>query len=110
MTRPPGRSSRPLMQLSPKAVERATSPETLGGKCYLRPKWAMRSSSIFTRPQIVSTHSTLSNCMSGQTLYDKIWDAHVVHEGNGEPSLLYIDRHLVHEVTSPQAFEGLSLH
>src|SRR5579864_8064333 len=41
------------------------------------------------------------------TLYDKIWDAHLVHEADGEASVLYIDRHLVHEVTSPQAFEGL---
>jgi 3-isopropylmalate/(R)-2-methylmalate dehydratase large subunit len=43
----------------------------------------------------------------GKTLYDKIWDTHVVHEAAGESSVLYIDRHLVHEVTSPQAFEGL---
>jgi len=43
----------------------------------------------------------------GKTLYDKIWDAHVVHEAEGESTVLYIDRHLVHEVTSPQAFEGL---
>ena len=42
-----------------------------------------------------------------KTLYDKIWDAHLVHEAKGEASVLYIDRHLVHEVTSPQAFEGL---
>jgi 3-isopropylmalate/(R)-2-methylmalate dehydratase large subunit len=45
--------------------------------------------------------------MAGKTLYDKIWDAHLVHEAPGESSVLYIDRHLVHEVTSPQAFEGL---
>jgi 3-isopropylmalate/(R)-2-methylmalate dehydratase large subunit len=43
----------------------------------------------------------------GKTLFDKIWDAHLVHEAPGESSILYIDRHLVHEVTSPQAFEGL---
>ncbi len=42
-----------------------------------------------------------------KTLYDKIWDAHLVHEAPGESSVLYIDRHLVHEVTTPQAFEGL---
>ncbi len=42
-----------------------------------------------------------------RTLYDKIWDAHVVHEAEDGTCLLYIDRHLVHEVTSPQAFEGL---
>ncbi|MGZ5936567.1 MAG: 3-isopropylmalate dehydratase large subunit [Rhizomicrobium sp.] len=44
---------------------------------------------------------------SPRTLYDKIWDAHLVHEAPGESAMLYIDRHLVHEVTSPQAFEGL---
>ena len=44
-----------------------------------------------------------------KTLYDKIWDAHLVHEEADGTSLLYIDRHLVHEVTSPQAFEGLRL-
>jgi 3-isopropylmalate/(R)-2-methylmalate dehydratase large subunit len=42
-----------------------------------------------------------------RTLFDKLWDAHVVREAAGEPALLYIDLHLVHEVTSPQAFEGL---
>ena len=47
--------------------------------------------------------------MSPKTLYDKIWDAHVAHEEADGTSLLYIDRHLVHEVTSPQAFEGLRL-
>ena len=44
-----------------------------------------------------------------KTLYDKIWDAHVVSEDADGTSLLYIDRHLVHEVTSPQAFEGLRM-
>ncbi len=44
-----------------------------------------------------------------KTLFQKIWDAHVVHEAPGKPSLIYIDRHLIHEVTSPQAFEGLRL-
>ena len=42
-----------------------------------------------------------------KTLFDKIWDKHLVHEEDGKPSLLYIDLHLIHEVTSPQAFEGL---
>jgi 3-isopropylmalate/(R)-2-methylmalate dehydratase large subunit len=41
------------------------------------------------------------------TMYDKIWEAHVVREAPGEPSLIYIDRHLIHEGTSPQAFSGL---
>src|SRR5438105_9862977 len=44
---------------------------------------------------------------SPRTLFDKLWDAHVVHAAAGEPALLYIDLHLVHEVTSPQAFDGL---
>jgi 3-isopropylmalate/(R)-2-methylmalate dehydratase large subunit len=47
--------------------------------------------------------------MSPKTLYDKIWDAHVAHEADDGTCLLYIDRHLVHEVTSPQAFEGLRI-
>ncbi len=47
--------------------------------------------------------------MKPKTMFEKIWEAHVVHEEAGQPSLLYIDRHLVHEVTSPQAFEGLRL-
>ncbi|KPV40430.1 isopropylmalate isomerase [Thiohalorhabdus denitrificans] len=47
--------------------------------------------------------------MSGKTLLDKLWDAHVVETDDNGVSLLYIDRHLVHEVTSPQAFEGLRL-
>jgi 3-isopropylmalate/(R)-2-methylmalate dehydratase large subunit len=44
-----------------------------------------------------------------KTLYDKIWDDHLVHEDNDGTTLLYVDRHLVHEVTSPQAFEGLRI-
>jgi 3-isopropylmalate/(R)-2-methylmalate dehydratase large subunit len=47
--------------------------------------------------------------MSGQTLFQKLWDAHVVHVEADGTTLLYIDRHLVHEVTSPQAFEGLKM-
>ncbi|CAN7499430.1 3-isopropylmalate dehydratase large subunit [Knoellia sp. LjRoot47] len=45
----------------------------------------------------------------GKTLAEKVWDAHVVRRGEGEPDLLYIDLHLLHEVTSPQAFDGLRL-
>ena len=44
-----------------------------------------------------------------KTLYDKIWDAHMVRESQDDTSIIYVDRHLVHEVTSPQAFEGLRL-
>ena len=47
--------------------------------------------------------------MVAKTLYDKLWDSHVVHEDADGTCLIYIDRHLVHEVTSPQAFEGLRL-
>jgi 3-isopropylmalate/(R)-2-methylmalate dehydratase large subunit len=47
--------------------------------------------------------------MAGRTLYDKLWDAHVVRQNEDGTCLIYIDRHLVHEVTSPQAFEGLRL-
>ncbi len=47
--------------------------------------------------------------MSARTLYDKLWDAHVVRDNGDGTSLIYIDRHLVHEVTSPQAFEGLRM-
>ncbi len=45
--------------------------------------------------------------MTGKTLFDKVWDAHVVESKEGYPDLLYIDRHFIHEVTSPQAFDGL---
>ena len=45
--------------------------------------------------------------MPPSTLFEKIWNAHLVHEAPGQPSLIYIDRHLIHEGTSPQAFAGL---
>jgi 3-isopropylmalate/(R)-2-methylmalate dehydratase large subunit len=44
---------------------------------------------------------------AARTLFDKIWDRHLVQQGPGAPAILYIDLHLVHEVTSPQAFDGL---
>ena len=47
--------------------------------------------------------------MAGSTLYDKLWDSHVVHENDDGTCLIYIDRHLLHEVTSPQAFSGLRM-
>ncbi|WP_431046592.1 3-isopropylmalate dehydratase large subunit [Roseateles sp. L2-2] len=55
--------------------------------------------------------ANISNAHAGspRTLYDKLWDEHVVHTEEDGTSVLYIDRHLVHEVTSPQAFEGLDL-
>ncbi len=53
--------------------------------------------------------NTDTSTMAGRTLYDKLWDAHVVRQNPDGTVLLYIDRQLVHEVTSPQAFEGLRL-
>src|SRR5215213_10433046 len=51
----------------------------------------------------------MSEKSSPRTLSEKLWDRHLVHEAPGEQDLLYIDMHLVHEVTSPQAFDGLRL-
>ena len=45
----------------------------------------------------------------GKTLSEKVWDEHIVRSAEGEPDLLFIDLHLIHEVTSPQAFDGLRL-
>ena len=47
--------------------------------------------------------------MPPKTIFEKIWDSHVVHEEAGQPTILYVDLHLVHEVTSPQAFDGLRM-
>ena len=58
---------------------------------------------------ISSTHLTPLSPSSQSTLYDKLWAAHLVHTDTDGTSLIYIDRHLVHEVTSPQAFEGLEI-
>jgi 3-isopropylmalate/(R)-2-methylmalate dehydratase large subunit len=51
----------------------------------------------------------VNDAMSKKTLFEKIWDNHVIQQEQGKPSIIYIDLHLVHEVTSPQAFEGLRL-
>jgi 3-isopropylmalate/(R)-2-methylmalate dehydratase large subunit len=51
----------------------------------------------------------MGKTLSGKTLSEKVWERHVVHRADGEPDLLYIDLHLVHEVTSPQAFDGLRM-
>jgi 3-isopropylmalate/(R)-2-methylmalate dehydratase large subunit len=53
--------------------------------------------------------ATTREATMGRTLAEKVWDAHLVRRAEGEPDLLYIDLHLVHEVTSPQAFDGLRL-
>src|SRR5438552_2772603 len=55
------------------------------------------------------TISCFRSSNMGLTLYDKLWDSHVVHLEDDGTALLYIDRHLVHEVTSPQAYEGLKV-
>src|SRR5256885_11832038 len=59
-------------------------------------------------PKISPRHQPFENAM-GRTLYDKIFDEHVIHTEDDGTAVLYIDRHLVHEVTSPQAFEGLRM-
>src|ERR671914_861968 len=56
-----------------------------------------------------SEHEVEGERAMGKTLAEKVWDEHVVRSTPGEPDLLYIDLHLVHEVTSPQAFDGLRL-
>ena len=53
--------------------------------------------------------SPTTNPAGPRTISQKVWDNHVVHSAPGEPDVLYIDLHLVHEVTSPQAFEGLRM-
>src|SRR6056297_1145674 len=56
-----------------------------------------------------SPQSPAPRTASPRTMFEKIWDSHVVHAEEGKQTILYIDLHLVHEVTSPQAFEGLRL-
>lgn len=58
----------------------------------------------------MSVESDITHPSTGKTLSDKLWDDHIVRTEAGGPDLLYIDLHLVHEVTSPQAFEGLRMH
>src|SRR6202795_3161175 len=73
----------------------------------------MRDTSAKKRSSAESLPSTRSSRRRRpamrRTLAEKVWDAHVVRRADGEPDLLYIDLHLVHEVTSPQAFDGLRL-
>src|SRR5690606_35329832 len=66
------------------------------------------STATSTEPTRTATYGSPpgGNAM-GRTLAEKVWDDHVVRRAEGEPDLLYIDLHLVHEVTSPQAFDGL---
>src|SRR5215470_18265404 len=62
-----------------------------------------------TRKLIRRPRNRWWRCPMGRTLAEKVWDAHVVRQAEGEPDLLYVDLHLVHEVTSPQAFDGLRM-
>ena len=57
----------------------------------------------------MSAEAATRSASDARTLADKVWDAHVVHRADDEPDVLYIDLHLVHEVTSPQAFDGLRM-
>lgn len=61
--------------------------------------------SLFARG--IPPQAEKTNRMAARTLYEKIWEAHIVREEPGQPTLIYIDRHLIHEGTSPQAFAGL---
>ena len=54
-------------------------------------------------------HTDSPQTMPPQTMLDKIWQEHIVHAPESGPAILYVDLHLVHEVTSPQAFEGLRI-
>jgi len=67
----------------------------------------MRERILFTENDVAPDNRLRPPCAGARTLLDKIWEAHVVSQPSDGPALLYIDLHLVHEVTSPQAFEGL---
>ncbi len=60
-------------------------------------------------PSPVESIDMAGENQQAKTLYDKLWDDHLVKQRDDGSALLYIDRHLLHEVTSPQAFEGLQL-
>ena len=92
----PGRSARDLAQLAP-------GPGAGGA----RRRRHRRVPGTGRHAQ--GAHRRRRPLMAPRTLSEKIWDAHVVHAAEGEPDLLFIDLHLVHEVTSPQAFDGLRL-
>jgi 3-isopropylmalate dehydratase len=64
---------------------------------------------VHVAPKAAVRTASITSLQAGpRTLYDKIWDDHIV-DYDGDSTLLYVDRHLVHEVTSPQAFEGLRI-
>jgi 3-isopropylmalate/(R)-2-methylmalate dehydratase large subunit len=64
---------------------------------------------VCLRPKRLRHKASSGYRSMAKTLFEKVWDDHIVHQEEGKPAILYIDRHLVHEVTSPQAFEGLRL-
>src|SRR3954462_1495748 len=73
------------------------------------PRLSHRAFKTVKRPRIAFLRAHMrSRVIMPRTLYDKIWDEHVVHTEDDGTAVLYIDRHLVHEVTSPQAFDGLA--
>src|SRR5207248_6892682 len=79
----------------------------------LRPRLAARAGRAYRAHISILTSQVLRpqdpGASMGLTLSEKIWERHVVHRADGEPDLLYVDLHLVHEVTSPQAFDGLRM-
>ena len=86
--------------VDPDGTPHAINPQTLGAHNTLP---AETSSEVKVQP-----HDDIHEA-TPKTLFEKVWEQHLVAEPEGEPTLLYIDLHLVHEVTSPQAFEGLRL-
>ncbi len=92
-----------------------SGPLTLGIPDLIEPRRAERTLDVCPAPRAtrlserwpVEGCDKLNGVMQARTLYDKVWDSHVVTHEHGAPAVLYIDLHLVHEVTSPQAFQGL---
>src|SRR5205085_5285609 len=73
------------------------------------PGFGARRASPAPDPRAPTPACRAPQSMTARTLFAKVWDSHVVHRLPDGPELLYVDLHLVHEVTSPQAFEGLRL-
>ena len=73
------------------------------------PNMSELSSLGMTRLQLTTSGPPYPDRMSGRTLFEKVWENHLVRHVPGEPDLLYVDLHLVHEVTSPQAFDSLRM-
>src|SRR5260370_3851346 len=85
-----------------------SEPQGRGGACAARGAGGTRERSEGSRRLSGAPEANgPAGSSAPRTLAEKIWDAHVVRSADGEPDLLYIDLHLVHEVTSPQAFDGL---